>query len=51
MDTYVAPWREALMQQTSLARATLTEYVRDARQFAAWLGQRARRDELPTVTG
>ena len=50
MDTYIVQWREALMQQTSLARATITEYVRDARQFAVWLGERARRDELPTVT-
>ena len=41
MDPRIAQWREALTWQTGLTAATITEYVRDTQQFAAWLGARA----------
>ncbi len=50
METQVVHWHEELTRQTGLNQATITEYVRDARQFAAWLQTRGLRASSTAVT-
>ena len=50
METQVARWQEELTRQTGLNQATITEYVRDARQFAAWLQAHDHPDLCTAVT-
>ena len=50
METDIARWQEELTRQTGLNQATITEYVRDARQFAAWCHLHGYPDPLATVT-
>jgi site-specific recombinase XerD len=50
METQIAYWHEELTRQTGLNQATITEYVRDASQFAAWLQTRGLRAHSTAVT-
>ena len=50
MKTQIVHWHEELTRQTGLNQATITEYVRDASQFAAWLQTRGLRADATTVT-
>ena len=50
MKTQIVHWHEELTRQTELNQATITEYVRDASQFAAWLQTRGLRADTTAVT-
>ena len=41
LDTAITAWEQDLTRQTGLAASTITQYVRDARRFAAWLADYA----------
>ena len=41
LDSAITIWEQHLARQTGLAATTITQYVRDARRFAAWLADHA----------
>jgi len=49
LDTAITAWEQDLTRQTGLAASTITQYVRDARRFAAWLADYAPASTLAEV--
>ena len=50
LDSAITIWAQHLARQTGLAATTITQYVRDARRFAAWLADHAPASSLADVT-
>lgn len=50
LDAAITAWEQDLTRQTGLAASTITQYVRDARRFAAWLAEHAPVGNLADVT-
>ena len=48
LNTAFTAWEQELTRQTGLAATSITQYVRDARRFAAWLAELAPAATLPT---
>ena len=50
LDAAITAWEQNLTRQTGLAATSITQYVRDARRFAAWLAEHAPVGSLADVT-
>lgn len=50
LDAAIIAWEQDISRQTGLAATSITQYVRDARRFAAWLAEHAPVGSLTDVT-
>jgi site-specific recombinase XerD len=50
LDAAIPAWEQDLTHQTGLAPTSITQYVRDARRFAAWLAEHAPAGGLADLT-
>lgn len=50
LDAAITAWEQNLTRQTGLAATSITQYIRDARRFAAWLTEHAPAGSLADVT-